>query len=186
MRDPVRSTGGRVHGEVLGDGARRDERGKQPTVSLDDRADRVAVVSPVIERATAVLCGRWKPTLVILLTDGARRRGELDRCLPDDVSPKVLTDQLRGLEADGIVARVDYRALRRRGQRHVTYALTPAGKELSDVVRALAQWGAQHVAGDLDRPGRGARNGDAAVARQPIAAADRPRAVRYASSRAGA
>lgn len=131
-----------------------------------------AVISDAVERAAAALCARWKPTLLLLLATGARRRSELDRCLPDGVSPKVLTDQLRGLEADGIVARVDYRALRHTGPRHVTYALTPAGEELAGVVRSLAEWGATHVATDPGAPARGAPRA-APVAHRVVVAADR-------------
>lgn len=133
-----------------------------------------AATSAALERAAGALCARWKPTIVLLLTSGARRRSELDRCLPATVSQKVLTEQLRGLEADGLVARVDHRALRHAGQRHVTYALTPAGEELSGVVRALARWGTAHRVGDpqLSR-GQAVLRGDRPVPRTALDVSDR-------------
>lgn len=147
---------------------------------------RVAVVAPALERAAAVLCARWKPTLVLLLAAGARRRADIDRGLPEGVSAKVVTEQLRGLEADGIVERIDYRAIRHAGQRHVTYALTPAGQDLSGVVRSLAEWGIQHT-----RYGRGqgapvVQGGDAAMTRNRVADADAPRVTDLLPLRPGA
>lgn len=136
---------------------------------------RVTAVSPALERAAGMLCARWKPTLVLLLAAGPRRRGDLDRCVPDGVSTKVVTEQLRGLEADGIVERVDYRAIRHAGQRHVTYALTPAGQELSCVVRSLAQWSLEHTPGGRVNGARARQGGDASVPRNRVAGADAAR-----------
>lgn len=153
-------------GAASGCGSDADDEASNPG------STRVAVISPALERAAAVLCARWKPTLVLLLAAGARRRGDLDRCLPEGVSTKVLTEQLRGLEADGVVERIDYRAIRHAGQRHVTYTLTPAGGELSEVVRSLARWGAMHVVPDAGVSGRGAPGSDALVSRRAVVAAD--------------
>lgn len=139
-------------------------------------AARVAVVAPALERAAAVLCARWKPTLVLLLAAGARRRGDIDRGLPEGVSAKVLTEQLRGLEADGIVERIDYRAIRHAGQRHVMYALTPAGQELSRVVQSLAQWGVDHTRYGRGPSARVVQEGDAPMPRTRVGNADAIRA----------
>ena len=147
---------------------------------------RVAAVSPALERAAAVLFARWKSTVVLLLADGARRRGDLDRCLPSEVSTKVLTEQLRGLEADGIVERIDYRAIRHAGQRHVTYALTPAGQELSRVVQSLAQWGAEHTPYDRGTGARAVQGGDAPMPRNRVIDADDPRLPTLIPFRPGA
>ena len=151
---------------------------------FDDAA--VAAISPALERAAAVLFARWKSTVVLLLVDGARRRGDLDRCLPSEVSTKVLTEQLRGLEADGIVERIDYRAIRHAGQRHVTYALTPAGQELSRVVQSLAQWGVEHTLYDRGAGARAVQGSDAPVPRNRVAGADDPRLPTLIPFRPGA
>lgn len=149
-----------------------------PAGACDDtgelRFDDTAATSAALERAAGAICARWKPTILLLLTAGARRRSELDRCLPATVSPKVLTDQLRGLEADGLVVRIDRRALRHAGQRHVTYSLTPAGEELSGVVQALARWGTAHWVGDLRMSGHHAvLRGDRPVQPTALDVADR-------------
>lgn len=147
---------------------------------------RIGAVSAALEGAAAVLFARWKSTVVLLLVDGARRRGDLDRCLPSEVSTKVLTEQLRGLEADGIVERTDYRAIRHAGQRHVTYALTPAGQELSRVVQALAQWGVEHTPYDCGTSARAVQGGDTPVPRHRVADADDPRLPTLIPFRPGA
>ncbi|GJG89683.1 hypothetical protein tb265_48640 [Gemmatimonadetes bacterium T265] len=158
--------------------------------AMTPESARMAAASPALERAAAILFARWKPTLVLLLAAGARRRGDLDRCLPSEVSTKVLTEQLRGLEADGIVERVDYRAIRHAGQRHVTYALTPAGQELSRVVQSLAQWGVEQTLYDRGTRARAVQEqeqeGNAPVPRNRVADADDPRLPTLIPFRPGA
>ena len=72
------------------------------------------------------------------------------------MSAKVLTEQLRALEADGLVYRVD-RTPAGHG-RHVTYALTELGQTLGPAVRSLAQWAVEHR-GDLLRGRRNSFRG---------------------------
>lgn len=92
-----------------------------------------------LELAAAVLCKRWKPAILWLLLDGRLRFGELGRQLPI-VSAKVLTQQLRELERDGLVRREAIDA----GARQVTYALTEMGRKLADVLADLQAWGAAY------------------------------------------
>ena len=69
--------------------------------------------------------GKWKPIVLWRLTGGARRFGELRR-LVEGISEKMLIQQLREMEADGIVARKDYQEIPPR----VEYALTEFGVSL--------------------------------------------------------
>ena len=115
-----------------------------------------------LEEAVAAVAGRWKHTIVALLASGPQRRAEIDRGLPDGVSAKVVTAQLRALEADGIIARTDCRAVRGRGPRHVRYALTPLGRALRPAVEALACW-----AGELRQARRDRAHADLRVTRPP-------------------
>ena len=174
--------GGVMSGETrLGESGRWDHAvaGVSPARGTGSRCAgstrNSSVESGALERATAALCARWKSTIVLVLAAGPRRRSELDRCLPADVSQKVLTEQLRGLEADGLVRRVDYRALRRAGQRHVSYELTPAGKEVSSIVQALAQWAMTHDGRDADGMRRGRVPNERAIAQAPTSHADATR-----------
>src|SRR6516162_2003917 len=79
-----------------------------------------------LEAALAVVGGKWKPIVLWRLAGGARRFGELRR-LVEGISEKMLIQQLREMEADGIVARKDFREVPPR----VEYAPTPLGVSLS-------------------------------------------------------
>ena len=82
--------------------------------------------------------GRWKILIVRrLLEDGASRFNALHRAL-DGVSAKMLTQQLRELEKDGIVQRDE---LVSEPPKTVLYTLTALGQELQPVVDSLSQWG---------------------------------------------
>lgn len=91
-------------------------------------------------RATIdVIEGKWKPIIVNALKLGTLRFGQLLRHAPE-ATKKVLTQQLRELEADQIISR------RPSGQRweQVDYALTPYGQTLVPVITLMAKWGKRH------------------------------------------
>ncbi|AHH20547.1 putative transcriptional regulator, HxlR family [Nocardia nova SH22a] len=102
---------------------------------------RAMEVCPV-EVAVAVLGGSWKMTVVKHLLDGPLRYGELRRRV-GEVTPRVLTRQLRELEQDGIVSRRSYPEVPPR----VEYSLTPMGSGLRDFVAELDRWGDAYVRG---------------------------------------
>src|ERR1044072_2920931 len=91
--------------------------------------------------AIGVIEGRWKPMLYQRLAEGPCGFGALHRALPG-VSRKVLTEQLRQMEQDDLLAR------REIGDPlgSVRYALTPYGATLAPGFRALWEWGAGHPA----------------------------------------
>ena len=78
---------------------------------------------------------RCKILIVKYLLEGTKRFGELHRLIP--LSQKVLTANLRELEADGIISRKVYAEVPPR----VEYSLTDVGLTLKDVVEHMAQWG---------------------------------------------
>jgi DNA-binding HxlR family transcriptional regulator len=88
------------------------------------------------EATLAVIGGRWKVPILWHLFEGTRRFGELSRALPT-TTQKMLTQQLRELEADGLVLRKVYAEVPPR----VEYSLTPLGKSLRPVLTALTAWG---------------------------------------------
>ena len=89
-----------------------------------------------VEKALAKLEGRWKLVILFHLFDGeVKRFSELERAIPN-VSQKMLTQQLRALEADGIVRRVVHPQVPPK----VEYALTDWGQELCPVLDALLNW----------------------------------------------
>ena len=88
-----------------------------------------------IEEVMRVLSGRWPTLLLYYLKDGEKRFGDLRRDNPT-VSHRMLSLELRKLEATGIVRRTDHGGY----PRHVSYALTAAGRTLVPLIDALGGW----------------------------------------------
>ena len=91
-----------------------------------------------LEAALAVVGGKWKPIVLWHLAGGPRRFGELRR-LVTGISEKMLIQQLREMEADGIVARKDFREIPPR----VEYSLTEFGVSLVGGPAAAVRSGAE-------------------------------------------
>ena len=91
--------------------------------------------------AIAVIEGRWKPMLYQRLCWRPHGFGELRRALPG-VSSKVLREQLRQMQADGLI---DRRVLS-PAHAGIRYRLTPYGRTLGPVFNALWRWGTKHLA----------------------------------------
>jgi len=87
------------------------------------------------ESCLRVISGRWKVPILYHLKDCTRRFSELRRDLVS-VSPKVLAQQLREMERDGIVSRKVYAQVPPK----VEYSLTSMGRSLLPVVHAMCQW----------------------------------------------
>ncbi|CAM3148836.1 winged helix-turn-helix transcriptional regulator [Lactiplantibacillus plajomi] len=94
-----------------------------------------------VEATLDVIGGKWKPIILCHLGNGTLRNGELRRLIPE-ISQRVLTQQLRELETDGIVARHVYPQVPPR----VDYELTAEGRSLRNVLLAMSDWGERRVA----------------------------------------
>jgi len=93
-----------------------------------------------LEAALAVVGGKWKPIVLWRLAPGPIRFGELRRSV-NGISEKMLIQQLREMESDGIVARKDYQEIPPR----VEYSLTEFGISLAVALRPLCDWGREHM-----------------------------------------
>jgi DNA-binding HxlR family transcriptional regulator len=88
------------------------------------------------EPALAVIGGRWKVRILYFLFERPHRFSELGRAMVG-CTQKMLTQQLREMEADGIVRRKVFAQVPPK----VEYSLTPRGKTLRPIVEAMCQWG---------------------------------------------
>jgi len=88
----------------------------------------------------ALIGGRWKSIILFLLSDHTRRFGEIAARMPS-ISRKVLTEQLKELEADGLINRIKYKEIPPR----VEYSLTDLGQSLRPILKDMATWGQEMV-----------------------------------------
>ena len=101
------------------------------------------------EATIGVIGGRWKVPIIWHLFAGTRRFSELRRAMPA-VTQKMLTQQLRELERDGVVARKVYPQVPPK----VEYSLTPLGRELGPLLDSMSGWGRQVIDGRAGTAGR--------------------------------
>jgi DNA-binding HxlR family transcriptional regulator len=92
-----------------------------------------------LDAALFVLGGKWKPLILFHLAHGTRRYGELRRAV-GKVSDKVLIQQLKELQADGIINRFDFGEIPPK----VEYSLTAFGRTLGKALAPLCEWGTKY------------------------------------------
>ena len=102
------------------------------------RSERNAVCP--VRTTLNVLGGKWKLLILSYLLDEPRRYGELRRLMPE-ITEKMLIQELRDLEADGIVARTVHQTVPPR----VDYSLTEQGQSVRPVFAELLGWGMQYL-----------------------------------------
>lgn len=85
--------------------------------------------------------GKYKGRILWVLRDGFMRYGELKRAIIG-ITPKMLTQTLKELEADELVSRKVYLEVPPR----VEYTLTETGKELIPLIKQLRSWGERQIA----------------------------------------
>ncbi|OGR16359.1 MAG: HxlR family transcriptional regulator [Desulfobacterales bacterium GWB2_56_26] len=90
-----------------------------------------------VELTLNVIGGKWKPIILYHLgSEGTKRFGELKQMMPN-ITQKMLTQQLRELEHDGLVHRKVYAEVPPK----VEYSLTGFGLTIIPVMQNLCQWG---------------------------------------------
>ncbi len=105
-------------------------------VTRHDQVDRCPV-----ETTLAVIGGKWKAVLVCHMSRGGPQRFAELRRKTTGISDRVLTRQLRELEADGIIVRAVFAEVPPR----VEYSLTDYGRTLEPVTEAMCHWGKNHA-----------------------------------------
>jgi DNA-binding HxlR family transcriptional regulator len=99
-------------------------------------AEYASCDSPYACSAAPIIARKWVPVSVCHLLNGPQRFSDLKRNIPY-LSSKVLTDNLRFMQAEGMIVREV-----REGQPvEVWYRLTPRGMDLAAVINAMNTWG---------------------------------------------
>jgi DNA-binding HxlR family transcriptional regulator len=80
--------------------------------------------------------GKWKIIILWAITNNVNRFGALQRAIPD-ITKKMLTSELRALEAEGLISRKVYAVVPPK----VEYSITPLGASLGPVLNAMGDWG---------------------------------------------
>ena len=89
-----------------------------------------------VTNTVRIIGGKWKPIILYSLIDGSVRFGKLAAYIPS-ISRKVLTEQLRELERDGLIRRVEFAEIPPR----VEYSLTQLGETAIPLLNAMCKWG---------------------------------------------
>ena len=85
--------------------------------------------------AIELLSNKWRIAILHILSEGPLRTRDIQTAIPE-VSAKVMTQTLRGMERDGLLVR----EVHSTGTRHVEYRLTPMGTSLIAPLRDLCRW----------------------------------------------
>ncbi|WP_078381299.1 winged helix-turn-helix transcriptional regulator [Sutcliffiella halmapala] len=93
-----------------------------------------------VEATLEVIGGKWKCVILCHLTHGKKRTSELKRLMPA-ITQKMLTQQLRELEEDGVINRIVYNQVPPK----VEYELSEYGLSLQGILDSLCAWGEKHI-----------------------------------------
>ena len=93
-----------------------------------------------VEATISLIDGKWKCVILFHLLGGTLRFNELRRHVPE-VTQRMLTNQLRELEADGLIVRKVYPQVPPK----VEYSISPLGRSLEPVLLGLKDWGDEHI-----------------------------------------
>lgn len=89
-----------------------------------------------VELTLMLISNRWKVLIIRDLLEGTRRFGEIKKSL-GKISQKVLTENLRSMDENGIIKRTVYNEVPPR----VEYSLTETGYSLKPIFDAMCDWG---------------------------------------------
>ncbi|HCK89009.1 MAG TPA: transcriptional regulator [Erysipelotrichaceae bacterium] len=92
-----------------------------------------------VEYTASLLGNKWKPLILRELLTGTKRYNELTRNVAG-ISAKVMTENLRELEEDGVIARKVYPEVPPR----VEYSLSEKGRDLEGIINAMKEYGLKY------------------------------------------
>ena len=101
--------------------------------------ERFCISQCSLTRAIGTVGSKWKPIILYVMQSRTIRFGQLDAIIPN-ITRKVLTQQLKELEEDGIVLRVAYKEIPPR----VEYRLSDKGLAFLPILEHIKSWNDQH------------------------------------------
>lgn len=104
------------------------------------------VINYPVELALAIIGDKWKILILCQLYMGTRRFSELFRAI-NNINQKMLTQQLRSLEQDGLISRKVYAEVPPK----VEYSLTSLGRSLNPVIEAMFDWAMENKESFIDK-----------------------------------
>ncbi len=94
-----------------------------------------------VEYTLSIMGGKWKPVILWqLAVEGVRRYGEIKKGVRG-ITHKMLSQQLKELESDGLIHRQEYHQIPPK----VEYSLTDKGASLIPVLKTMSEWGWEHL-----------------------------------------
>lgn len=93
-----------------------------------------------VEAAIGLIDGKWKTIILWHLLSGTLRFNEIRRQV-QNCTPRMLTNQLREMEDDGLITRKVYAQVPPK----VEYSLSELGQSMAPILRALKAWGDAHI-----------------------------------------
>ena len=112
---------------------------------MEARAEISDKPTCAVETTIKMIGGRWKVLIIRELIMGVKRFGELQRSLPG-ITQKMLTQQLREMEEDGIVHREVYLQIPPK----VEYSLTALGESLKPILCKMHEWAIKNHLHQMD------------------------------------
>lgn len=122
------------------------EQNKTYSDDADDLCKKSFVLA--IRDALNVVSGKWKLAIICTLLSGPKGFAEIERLLAD-ISPRMLSRELRELEVNEVIVRPDGTA---GSTRHKKYELTASGRRLDNVIFMMASWGESHRSATQTNP----------------------------------
>ena len=101
-----------------------------------------------------IISGKYKLRIIWDLQNGPRRYGEIKKGLLRDatgspeIAPRVLSRELKGLAALGLIERTEYQVVPPK----VEYTLTPVGYSMLPIIAKMVEWGTQYLLRDPSLP----------------------------------
>ena len=99
-----------------------------------------------INAAIAVIGGKWKPLILYQLSDGTLRFSQILKGIQPKITQRMLTKELREMEADGLINRKVYPVVPPK----VEYSLTEKGLSLMPILDQLCLWGCEHMRDEIE------------------------------------